>query len=177
MRPRRKAQRLRGGPAEARVCLHDVEAHVLSYVSEPAGFRLDYRMHPVTNGSSDRPPMSNPAPTTPEAALRRRLHAHGLRFARTARDLPSRPDLVLPKRRSVVFVHDCFWHGHDCTPGRVAPKFKVGAWAEKIAANRDHDQLDGKALRAAGWHVEIVWECQAEQPAIVDRLAARLLKR
>lgn len=121
--------------------------------------------------------MSDPPPTTPEVALRRRLHARGLRFARTARDLPGRPDLVLPKRRSVVFVHDCFWHGHDCTHGRAALKFKVGAWAEKIAANREHDQQYGAALRTAGWHVETVWECQAEQRSAIDRLAARLLKR
>ena len=113
--------------------------------------------------------MADLPPTTPDVALRRRLHTRGLRFGQ--------PDLVLPKRRSVVFVNDCFWHGHDCTHGRGALKFKVGAWAEKIAANREHDQQYGAALRAAGWHVESVWECQAEQRLVIDRLAKRLLKR
>ena len=113
----------------------------------------------------------------PESVLRRGLHSRGLRFARAVRDLPGPPDLVLPKRRSVIFVHDCFWHGHDCTHGRAAAKFKVGTWAEKIAANREHDRQFTEALRAAGWHVETVWECQAEQRPAIDRLAARLLKR
>lgn len=116
-------------------------------------------------------------PTTPDVQLRRSLHRAGLRFALQQRELPGRPDIVLPRRRSVVFVHDCFWHGHDCRLGRAAPKFKVGSWAEKIAANRDHDRRHGDALRAAGWFVETVWECQLERRAVIDRLAARLLKR
>jgi DNA mismatch endonuclease (patch repair protein) len=117
-----------------------------------------------------------PADTSPEYALRRRLHACGLRFARTSYELPGRPDIVLPKRRSVIFVHGCFWHGHDCPQGRAAPKFHVGAWAEKITANRERDRLQQVALHAAGWHVETVWECQIEQHHVIDGLATRLLR-
>jgi DNA mismatch endonuclease (patch repair protein) len=109
--------------------------------------------------------------------VRRRLHRAGLRYRLRGPELPGHPDIVLPRRRSVVFVLDCFWHGHDCTLGRAAPKFKVGTWAEKIAANRDHDREHGDALRAAGWHVETVWECQVERRSLLYRLAARLLKR
>jgi DNA mismatch endonuclease (patch repair protein) len=112
-----------------------------------------------------------------ESALRRRLHAHGLRFARHMRELPGPPDLVLPKRRSVIFLHGCFWHGHDCAQGRAAPQFHVGAWGEKIAANRQQSDHDQAALRAVGWQVETVWECQVEQPGLIDALAARLLQR
>jgi len=113
----------------------------------------------------------------PESALRRRLHACGLRFARSPRELPGRPDLVLPRRRSVIFVHGCFWHGHDCAQGHAAPQFHVGAWAEKIAANQQQDGRDQAALRAAGWQVETIWECQVEQPGAIDALAARLRRR
>jgi len=74
-------------------------------------------------------------------------------------------------------VRGCFWHGHDCPDGHAAPRFKVGAWAEKIAANRTQDEQLRAALRAAGWHVETVWECQIEQADVVNRLAARLLQR
>jgi DNA mismatch endonuclease (patch repair protein) len=110
-------------------------------------------------------------------AVRRLLHGHGLRFAMRQRDLPGQPDLVLPKRRSVIFVQGCFWYGHDCPQGRAAPKFKVGAWAEKIAANRAQGEEQRAALRAAGWHCEIVWECQIEQASVIEQLAARLLQR
>ena len=115
--------------------------------------------------------------STPERAVRRALHARGLRFALRDHDLPGRPDIVLPKRRSVIFVRGCFWHGHDCPDGRAAPRFKVGAWAEKIAANRTQDEQMRAALRAAGWQIETVWECQIEQADLIDQLAARLLQR
>jgi DNA mismatch endonuclease (patch repair protein) len=121
--------------------------------------------------------MAKKPDTAPESTVRRGLHAHGLRFARSAGDLPGRPDLVLPKRRSVIFVQGCFWHGHDCPDGRAAPKFKIGAWAEKIAANRVQGEQDRAALLAAGWHIETVWECQVEQAGFIDELAAGLRQR
>jgi DNA mismatch endonuclease (patch repair protein) len=114
---------------------------------------------------------------TPDAVVRRTLHAHGLRFARKAHDLPGRPDLVLPKRRTVVFVRGCFWHGHGCAFDRAAARFNAGPWAEKIAANQVHDAEHQAALRQAGWQVETVWECQADRPEVIARLAARLLQR
>jgi DNA mismatch endonuclease (patch repair protein) len=115
--------------------------------------------------------------TTPEAVLRRVLHAHGLRFGLRPRALPGRPDLVLPGRHSVVFVRECFWHGHGCALDRAAARFKAGAWAEKIAANRAQDARDRAALQAAGWQVEAVWECQVDQEPVISQLAARLLRR
>lgn len=115
--------------------------------------------------------------TAPELAIRRMLHAHGLRYTLHARGLPGRPDIVLPKRHSVVFVHGCFWHGHDCAHGSVAAKSNTEFWTAKIAANRERDRRQANALRSAGWHVEIVWECEAAQRRIIGRLAARLLER
>jgi DNA mismatch endonuclease (patch repair protein) len=113
----------------------------------------------------------------PEQALRRRLHALGLRFAHRPRDLPGSPDLVLPGRRSVVFVRECFWHGHGCLVDRAAQRFNSGTWAEKISANRLRDARDQAALRAAGWSVETVWECQIDDGARLERLAERLRQR
>jgi len=118
-----------------------------------------------------------PIDTSPESALRRQLHAYGLRFARALRELPGRPDIVLPKRRSVVLVRGCFWHGHGCALERAAARFNAGTWAEKIAANQAQDDRDRAALRAAGWQVETVWECQIEQRKFIDQLAARLRQR
>ena len=121
--------------------------------------------------------MANQPDITPESALRRRLHAHGLRFARRIHDLPGRPDLVLPKRRGVIFVRGCFWHGHGCALDRAAARFNAGTWADKIAANRTQADSDEAALRAQGWHIETVWECQVEQAGFIDALAARLRQR
>lgn len=118
-----------------------------------------------------------PSDTTPESVVRRRLHACGLRFARAQRHLPGQPDIVLPKRRSVVFLRGCFWHGHGCALDQAAARFNAGTWAEKIAANQAHDSEDRAALRAAGWQVETVWECQVEQRCVIDQLAERLLRR
>jgi DNA mismatch endonuclease (patch repair protein) len=113
----------------------------------------------------------------PEFALRRLLHAHGLRFGLRPRDLPGRPEIVLPKRRTVVFVRGCFWHGHGCEVDRTAAKFRTGTWAEEIAANQAQDARDREALRAAGWQVETVWECEVDQPGLIAPLAARLRQR
>ena len=115
--------------------------------------------------------------SAPELAVRRLLHAHGLRFSLRPRELPGRPDLMLPRRHSVIFVPECFWHGHGCALDRAAARFNAGTWAEKIAANQAQDGRDRAALRAAGWQVETVWECQVDQPAVIGRLAARLLRR
>ena len=121
--------------------------------------------------------MANKSDTTPESTLRKRLHAHGLRFARRAHDLPGRPDLVLPKRRCVIFVRGCFWHGHGCALDRAAARFKAGTWAEKIAANRAQAEHDLRELHARGWQVETVWECQVDESDVVAALARRLLQR
>ena len=130
---------------------------------------------PATEGAT--PAAGRTQAADPLQTLRRRLHARGLRFSLRASDLPGQPDLVLPKRRSVIFLRGCFWHGHGCALDRSAARFHAGSWAEKIEANQAHDAQDRAALRKAGWQVETVWECEVEQPAIIDALAARLLQR
>lgn len=117
------------------------------------------------------------ADTEPERAVRRYLHASGLRFALHRRDLPGRPDIVLPRRGSVVFVHGCFWHGHHCAHGSVMAKRNAAFWAAKIEANRARDRRKAAALRRLGWHVETIWECQLRNARRLEALSRRLLAR
>jgi DNA mismatch endonuclease (patch repair protein) len=96
--------------------------------------------------------------TRPEMVVRQGLHARGLRYRVHVRGLPGTPDLVFPGRRAVLFVHGCFWHGHDCHLFRM-PSTRPEFWAAKIARNREVDARSIAALRTEGWRVGIVWEC------------------
>lgn len=96
--------------------------------------------------------------TKPELVLRRALHARGFRFRLHQRNLPGRPDIVLAKHRAALFVHGCFWHGHDCRLFRM-PATRPEFWRAKIAANRRRDALAIEALRALDWRVGVIWEC------------------
>lgn len=115
--------------------------------------------------------------TAPELAVRRFLHACGLRYSLRRTKLPGRPDIVLPARRSVVFVNGCFWHGHDCAHGRVASKTNTAFWQQKIEANRQRDDRKAAELAALGWHVEVIWECEATNVPVLSSLASRLRLR
>jgi DNA mismatch endonuclease (patch repair protein) len=96
--------------------------------------------------------------TRPERILRSLLFARGFRYRLHVRGLPGSPDLVFPKRRAVVFVHGCFWHGHGCRYFKV-PKTRTDFWLDKIMANARRDRQNEDALRKAGWRVFTVWEC------------------
>lgn len=115
--------------------------------------------------------------TAPEMAVRRFLHARGLRYSLHGKDLPGRPDLVLRRRRTVIFVHGCFWHGHDCPHGSVQAKTNREFWRDKIVANQARDRRKASELRNAGWHVEVVWECEVGDLTRMARLARKLLSR
>jgi DNA mismatch endonuclease (patch repair protein) len=115
--------------------------------------------------------------TSPELAVRQALHAAGLRFRLHTKGLPGTPDLVLKGRSSVVFVNGCFWHGHDCAHGRVAAKSNARFWQDKIAANRARDARQRRLLRALGWHVHVVWECQTGDTRRLQRLVGLLRSR
>jgi DNA mismatch endonuclease (patch repair protein) len=111
------------------------------------------------------------ADTRPEMAVRRALFARGLRFRLHRRDLPGRPDIVMPGRRLVIFVHGCFWHRHPGCPGCTSPRTRSDFWQTKFAATVARDARVQAALRESGWRVETVWECEASHPG---HLAARL---
>lgn len=115
--------------------------------------------------------------TAPEMAVRRFLHRAGLRYRLHGRQLPGRPDLVLASARTVVFVHGCFWHGHDCAHGAVAARRNATYWSAKIAENQARDARQRAALEAAGWQVEWVWECAVDDPEQLQALVQRLLAR
>lgn len=96
--------------------------------------------------------------TKPELLVRRGLHARGFRYRLHVRGLPGRPDIVFPKYRALVFVHGCFWHGHDCSLFRL-PATRSEFWSAKIASNRRRDDEVLTGLEAAGWRALVVWEC------------------
>jgi DNA mismatch endonuclease (patch repair protein) len=97
--------------------------------------------------------------TLPERQVRSLLHAAGLRFRLHVSSLPGHPDIVLPRHRVVVFVHGCFWHGHSCQrPGRIESLSEF--WRSKIERNRVRDTNNRAELKALGWTVSVVWECE-----------------
>ncbi len=97
--------------------------------------------------------------TKPELQVRRYLHAHGLRFRLVRKDLPGKPDVVLPRWRTAIFVHGCFWHGHDGCRYAAVSKTRTEFWASKIASNAERDARSIDALRVLGWRVIVIWEC------------------
>jgi DNA mismatch endonuclease (patch repair protein) len=115
--------------------------------------------------------------TEPEITLRKALHRLGFRYVIGDKRLPGTPDLVFPKYRAVVFVHGCFWHGHECRQGRL-PTSNVSYWVQKIAANRTRDALKAQAVTMLGWRVFTIWECglrPANMNATIEALAATLV--
>lgn len=110
--------------------------------------------------------------TTPELRLRRllrRIGRPGYRLQR--RDLPGRPDVAYIGRKRAIFVHGCFWHGHDCKRGARTPKTNADYWRAKIARNRARDETAETTLRAAGWRVLTIWECEMkDEAALTERL-------
>mgnify|MGYP000863008343 CR=1 FL=1 len=108
--------------------------------------------------------------TKPELVVRRLLHRMGYRFRLHRKDLPGKPDIVLPKWRTAIFVHGCFWHGHECPRGST-PASNVEFWSEKIRRNKERDQRAVSALGNAGWQVLTLWECELK---VLDDLTKRL---
>ena len=113
--------------------------------------------------------------TKPEITVRRAAHALGYRFRLHRKDLPGSPDLVFPSRKKVVFVHGCFWHGHDCARGARTPKTNAEYWRAKIARNVVRDARVERELAALGWAVLTIRECELNDGKTwKDRLVAHL---
>ena len=108
--------------------------------------------------------------TTPELKVRRVLRAAGIGYRLGGAGLPGRPDLTMKGRRTAVFVHGCFWHGHDCPRGARQPKANAAYWSAKIERNRNRDDASEAALLADGWRVVTVWECGLRAPDFPVRL-------
>lgn len=114
--------------------------------------------------------------TAPELRLRSLLHASGFRFRLHHPKLPGRPDIVLPKYRTVIFVHGCFWHRHENCAYAAVPKTRSDFWAAKFKATVIRDTEKAAQLRASGWQVLTVWECELKKDAeaVVSRLQLQL---
>ncbi len=111
--------------------------------------------------------------TGPELRLRSLLHRAGFRFRIHAKHLPGKPDIILPKYRTVIFVHGCFWHRHEGCRNATVPSTRPEFWNEKFALNVARDARARALLEAAGWSVITVWECElkADPDGIVERLS------
>ena len=98
--------------------------------------------------------------TLAELLVRRYLWSHGIRYRIHRKDLPGKPDIAMPQYKLAVFIHGCFWHGHDnCIRGRL-PKSRLEYWKPKIEANKKRDRLIEKELKEKGWRQLVIWECQ-----------------
>jgi DNA mismatch endonuclease (patch repair protein) len=111
--------------------------------------------------------------TAPEKIVRSILHRLGYRFSLHKTKLPGRPDVVLPKHQTIVFVHGCFWHRHKNCKDATMPKTRREWWQAKLDGNAARDRRNQSALRRAGWMVLTVWECETGKP---EKLKARLQK-
>lgn len=113
--------------------------------------------------------------TKPEIRVRSFLHRNGLRFSLHRKDLPGKPDIVLPRHNTCVFVNGCFWHRHNCRKGRRQVKSNVEFWESKFAANKARDRRNRTDLRRMGWKVYTIWECQTEKPDKLSKLLDKIL--
>lgn len=117
--------------------------------------------------------------TRPELVLRGKLWRKGFRYRLNDKRLPGRPDIVLPKYRTAIFVHGCFWHGHKGCKNYTVPKTNTEFWVAKVARNQERDQEVWRKLEAKGWSVIIVWECQLKKGRIdetVERVVAEIVQ-
>ena len=117
--------------------------------------------------------------TKPELILRHALWHRGFRYRINESRLPGKPDVVMRKYKTVLFIHGCFWHGHEGCPTSHVPKTNTEFWVAKVARNKERDQEVWRKLEAKGWSVIIVWECQLKKANLdetIDRVAAEIIR-
>ncbi len=112
--------------------------------------------------------------TSPEMIIRRQLHGMGFRYRLHGKKLPGKPDIIFPKYHAVIFVHGCFWHGHDCSLFKW-PSSNTEFWKNKINSNRERDVSNKQKLQADSWRVAIVWECAIRKSGACDKGLAQNL--
>lgn len=101
--------------------------------------------------------------TKPEQLVRQALWHNGFRYRLHVKGLPGKPDIVLPKYRTVIFINGCFWHGHEGCRYYVIPKTNTSFWLDKITSNKARDARDESVLNEAGWRVVTIWECELKK--------------
>lgn len=108
--------------------------------------------------------------TRPEMLVRRLVHGAGYRYRLHVSGLPGRPDLVFAARKKVIFIHGCFWHSHAACPNARIPKSRTEFWSTKLQTNKERDVRNLKALADAGWKVLVLWECELQNPALMQKI-------
>ena len=120
--------------------------------------------------------------TKPEVTLRKALFKRGFRYRMNVSRLPGKPDIVLPKYKAVIFLHGCFWHGHEDCKYASTPKTNTTFWIDKITSNSERDKINVLKLTALGWNVITVWECEIRHTfkrnltPLIDRISDTLLE-
>jgi DNA mismatch endonuclease (patch repair protein) len=110
--------------------------------------------------------------TKPEMLVRKFLFSRGFRYRLHDKKLPGKPDIVLPRYKTIIFIHGCFWHGHAGCRYFVVPKTRTDWWLNKINTNQTKDEEALNKLQAAGWKIITVWECELKKPVLVQTLSA-----
>jgi len=114
--------------------------------------------------------------TKPELLVRKFLHSQGFRYRLHVKQLPGKPDIVLPKYKTVIFIHGCFWHGHSDCRYYIIPKTRSEWWLEKISKNKSRDVVSSKLLKDLGWNIFEIWECELKN-GIRDTTLLELAKK
>lgn len=122
-------------------------------------------MVPISRSENMRRIRSND--TGPEITVRKLLHELGFRFRLHRKNLPGRPDIILPKYKTAIFVNGCFWHGHGCRRGRL-PKSNLDYWKPKIQKNKMRDAWNMDLLTGIGWNPMILWECEVQNRNMLE---------
>ncbi len=110
--------------------------------------------------------------TKPEILVRKYLFSEGFRYRKNVKDLPGKPDIVLPKYNTIIFVHGCFWHGHENCEAAKLPDSNLNYWVKKISSNMNRDSQNIQILRKFGWNVIIIWECELKAKVRKERLTS-----
>lgn len=105
--------------------------------------------------------------TKPEILVRKYLFSKGFRYRKNVKNLPGRPDIVLPKYKTILFIHGCFWHGHDCKRG-LLPVSNCAFWTDKIENNIRRDKLNISDLEQTGWNVIVIWQCEIRNKRLLE---------
>jgi len=115
--------------------------------------------------------------TKPEMIVRKFLFSKGFRYRLHVKNLPGKPDIVLPKYKTVIFIHGCFWHGHEGCKYFVVPKTRTDWWLNKIIGNISNDNRNAELLKLEGWRVLIIWECEikANKQNSLEQLVEKIL--
>jgi DNA mismatch endonuclease (patch repair protein) len=107
--------------------------------------------------------------TIPEQIVRRIIFRLGYRYRLNRKDLPGKPDIVFLGRRKAIFVHGCFWHGHDCKAGNKRPKTNEAYWTQKLQRNKERDEINYQRLTEMRWQILIVWECELKDTLVLEK--------